>query len=77
MQNRKEVESMDEMIELRIGANSPDSNIFAIMAKVIVILRETGRSNKVKEMEERVISSKSYEEALNSFEKYNIKVTLV
>jgi hypothetical protein len=41
-----------------------DGNIFALMGRVSKTLREAGLEDKVTEMQNRVTSSQSYDEAL-------------
>jgi len=41
-----------------------DGNIFAVMGAVSRALKDAGQRDKVAEMQERVTSSRSYEEAL-------------
>jgi len=41
-----------------------DGNIFAVMGAVSRALKDAGQRNKVSEMQNRVMSSSSYDEAL-------------
>lgn len=57
MENRKRVE---------IDLNGPDGNIYAVIG---IVAREIGRK-EAQEMQSRVFSSKSYEEALEVINEY-------
>lgn len=48
----------------RCTLTGTDGNIFALMGRVSKTLREAGLEDKVSEMQNRVTSSKSYDEAL-------------
>ena len=47
-----------------------DSNIFAIMGRASLLLKNAGQSDKAKEMCDRVTASQSYSEALNIVSEY-------
>lgn len=47
-----------------------DSNIFAIMGRASLLLKNAGQSDKAKEMCDRVTASRSYSEALNIVSEY-------
>ena len=47
-----------------------DGNIFAIMGRASLLLKNAGQSDKVKEMCDRVTASQSYSEALNIVSEY-------
>lgn len=52
-----------------IDMDGPDGNIFAVMGAAARALRKANLSGE-KEMQNRVMSSGSYEEALNIIEEY-------
>ena len=47
-----------------------DGNIFAIMGRASLLLKNAGQSDKAKEMRDRVTASQSYSEALNIVSEY-------
>ena len=47
-----------------------DGNIFAIMGRASRLLKESGQSDKAKEMCDRVMSCDSYQKALNIISEY-------
>lgn len=66
MLESQEGKEMDNRKKIEIDLNGPDGNIYAVIG---IVAREIGRK-EAQEMQNRVFSSKSYEEALEVINEY-------
>lgn len=55
---------------VRFSRSGPSGNIYAVLGAATVCLQEHGAKTEAEEMQERVFSSGSYEEALSVIGKY-------